>query len=103
MATTSANSTAASGCVSEATATTALPADQHGRDAADEAGQRRLLGARTATTPVGSGMLKLKYGPATGFEVPTTCDDLVGEAGVPDEPMNGPLDLRPGRCRARRE
>ena len=27
-------------------------------------------GARSATTPVGSGTLKLKYGPATGFAAP---------------------------------
>lgn len=29
-------------------------------------------GARTVTTPVGSGVERLKYGPATGFAPPTT-------------------------------
>ena len=33
-------------------------------------------GATTATTPVGSGIVKLKYGPATGFEEPRTCETL---------------------------
>ena len=33
-------------------------------------------GASTATTPVGSGTVKLKYGPATGFEPPSTCGSL---------------------------
>jgi hypothetical protein len=33
-------------------------------------------GATTATTPVGSGIVKLKYGPATGFDDPITCASL---------------------------
>ena len=33
-------------------------------------------GASTPTTPVGSGMVKLKYGPATGFAPPSTCGSL---------------------------
>ena len=33
-------------------------------------------GAMTATTPVGSGTVKLKYGPATGFDEPSTCASL---------------------------
>ncbi len=33
-------------------------------------------GASTATTPVGSGTVKLKYGPATGFAPPSTCGSL---------------------------
>ena len=33
-------------------------------------------GARIATTPCGSGTVKLKYGPATGFEEPITCASL---------------------------
>ena len=33
-------------------------------------------GASTATTPVGSGIVKLKYGPATGFVPPRTCGSL---------------------------
>ena len=33
-------------------------------------------GATIATTPVGSGIVKSKYGPATGFELPMTCASL---------------------------
>ena len=33
-------------------------------------------GASTATTPVGSGTVKLKYGPATGFDEPITWASL---------------------------
>ena len=33
-------------------------------------------GASTPTTPVGSGTVKLKYGPATGLEPPSTCGSL---------------------------
>src|SRR6266545_3385852 len=33
-------------------------------------------GATTPTTPVGSGMVKLKYGPATGFTVPESWASL---------------------------
>ena len=33
-------------------------------------------GASTPTTPVGSGTVKLKYGPETGFEEPSDCASL---------------------------
>ncbi len=36
-------------------------------------------GASTATTPVGSGTLRLKYGPATGLAPPATCATLSGQ------------------------
>src|SRR6266566_1081347 len=39
-------------------------------------GSLATAGAITATTPVGSGRLKLKYGPATGFAAPATCATL---------------------------
>ena len=48
-----------------------IAAHERREDPRDEAG-----GARTATTPVGSGTVKLKYGPATGFEPPSTSDSL---------------------------
>ena len=38
-----------------------------------------------STTPVGSGTVKLKYGPATGFEPPSTCGfagAVIGLLGV---------------------
>src|SRR5882724_4228844 len=72
----SASSIAARGCVSEASATTALPPVRTGasRDTRPRSGGSS--GATTATTPVGSGIVKLKYGPATGFEPPSTCGSL---------------------------
>ena len=36
-------------------------------------------GASTATTPVGSGTLRLKYGPATALAPPATCATLSGQ------------------------
>ena len=77
VATASASSTAARGC--------ALGGDDDGRVAADERRQRGATrgprargsgGARIATTPVGSGIVKLKYGPATGFAPPSTWASL---------------------------
>src|SRR5205807_1379913 len=34
------------------------------------------FGTTTPTTPVGSGSVKLKYGPETGFDEPSTCASL---------------------------
>src|SRR5919205_1151881 len=76
VASTSASSIAASGRVSDATATTALPPTIAGaiRDTSPSSGGSS--GASVATTPVGSGTVKLKYGPATGFEDPITWANL---------------------------
>src|SRR5919201_3074405 len=72
----SASSTAASGLVSDATATTTLPPTSGGTRRVTSPSNDGSSGARTATTPVGSGTVKLKYGPATGFELPSTCASL---------------------------
>src|SRR5919199_1552374 len=76
VATASASSIAASGRVWDATATTTLPPVSAGmmRDTSPSSGGSS--GASDATTPVGSGTVKLKYGPATGFEEPITCASL---------------------------
>src|SRR5580765_5004092 len=76
VASTSPSSTAASGRVSEATTTAVLPPTSTGasRDVRPSSGGSS--GATTATTPVGSGNVKLKYGPATGFDPPSTCASL---------------------------
>src|SRR5437868_2985015 len=76
VASTSASSTAASGCVSDATATTALPPTTAGAIRETSPSSAGSSGASVATTPVGSGTVKLKYGPATGFEDPSTCASL---------------------------
>ena len=72
----SASSIAATGCVSEATTTTALPPTSAGASRETRPPSAGSSGARIATTPVGSGKVKLKYGPETGFEEPITCASL---------------------------
>ena len=65
----SASSTAASGCGSEATTTTAFPPTSAGATRETSPSQRRLSAAQgSRPRPVGSGTVKLKYGPATGFD-----------------------------------
>ena len=54
----------------------------------------------TPTTPVGSGTVKLKYGPATGFDDAEHLRELVGEARVPDPAIDRPLDLARGRSQS---
>src|SRR5215210_5899176 len=76
VATASASSIAASGCSSEATATTALPPTIAGTILETSPASAGSPGAITPTTPVGSGKEKLKYGPATGFEEPRTWASL---------------------------
>src|SRR5918911_2119026 len=72
----SASSIAASGRDSDATATTVLPPTSAGATRVTRPSSGGSSGARIATTPVGSGTVKLKYGPATAFAPPTTCASL---------------------------
>src|SRR5438128_9245754 len=76
VASASASSIAASGCVSDATATTAFPPVIAGTTRETIPSSGGSSGASVATTPVGSGTVKLKYGPATGFDEPSTCASL---------------------------
>src|SRR3954470_3922757 len=76
VASTSPSSTAASGRVSEATTTAVLPPASTGARREVSPSSGGSSGATTATTPVGSGNVKLKYGPATGFDPPSTCASL---------------------------
>src|SRR3954449_7485926 len=76
VASASASSIAASGCVSDATTTTALPPVSAGAIRVTSPSSGGSSGASVATTPVGSGTVKLKYGPATGFDEPITCANL---------------------------
>ena len=77
--------------------------DQHGREARSRGrpaaarparARRRRRSARAC--------VKLKYGPATGFEEPTTCANLSAKPAYQTRRSIGPLDLRRARCRARR-
>ena len=59
-------------------------------------------GARTATTPVGSGTVKLKYGPATGLEPPSTCGSLSAQpAYQTTRSIARSTSRRPEQARAR--
>src|SRR6185436_13651767 len=72
----SVNVTAGSGYFSEATTMAALPLKITGaiRDTSDT--NDGSSGASTTTTPIGSGVVKLKCGVATGFTLPKTWENL---------------------------
>ena len=79
VASTSASVTAGSGAVSLATTTAVLPVAITGASTLTSPSRPGAAGASTATTPVGSGTLKLKYGPATGLAAPVTWATLSGQ------------------------
>ena len=66
----------------------------------------RAAAARRArsrpTTPVGSGTVKLKYGPATGFDEPSTCASLSAQPAYQTKRSIDALDLARARSTARR-
>src|SRR5213592_2968664 len=76
VASASESSIAASGLVSDATTTAVLPPTITGASRETSPSSAGSSGARTPTTPVGSGIVKLKYGAATGFAPPSTCGSL---------------------------
>src|SRR5918999_4704976 len=76
VASTSPSSTAASGAVSDAITTAALPPTIAGASRETRPASAGSAGATMPTTPVGSGTVKLKYGPATGFDEPSTWASL---------------------------
>ena len=78
MAKTSARLIELSGCCSLAITTTVLPLTIAGATTLTRPRSDAPLpwGATIATTPVGSGTERLKYGPATGLPVPATCTYL---------------------------
>src|SRR5215212_2661512 len=76
VASTSDSVTAGSGRASDATTTHELPVATTGASTLTSPSSADSCGASTATTPVGSGTEKSKYGPATGFAVPRTAVTL---------------------------
>src|SRR5271154_7100028 len=70
VASTSDRDTAGSGKRSLASTTTLLPVTTAGATTEMKPSRLEACGAITATTPVGSGTEKLKYGPATGLADP---------------------------------
>src|SRR6185437_3212042 len=76
VATASASSTAASGWSCDAATTAVFPPTSAGSSRDTRPSSAGSDGATIATTPVGSGTVKLKYGPATGFAPPSTWASL---------------------------
>src|SRR5258708_38729358 len=72
----SANVSAGSGYWSDATITAVLPLKITWAVRVASGTSAGASGARTATTPVGSGVVKLKCDVATGFTLPKTCEYL---------------------------
>src|SRR5205085_11804204 len=72
VASTSAKVTAGSGRCGAAATTTVFPVTITGAITLTRPRRLESAGARTATTPVGSGVERLKNGPATGLALPTT-------------------------------
>ena len=67
---------AGSGCDSDASTTTVLPPHSAGATRRTRPASAGSSGATMPTTPVGSGIVKLKYGPATGLMLPATWASL---------------------------
>src|SRR4029078_4107101 len=76
VASTSDRVTAGSGRFSDARTTAVFPVTTTGASRDTRPSSDDDSGATTPTTPVGSGIVKLKYGAATGFTVPRTCEIL---------------------------
>src|SRR5579859_3406003 len=76
VASTSASVSAGSGSDSDASTTTVLPPHSAGATRLTRPASAGSDGATMPTTPVGSGIVKLKYGPATGLVLPATCESL---------------------------
>ena len=72
VASTSASVIAGSGRFSDAIRTTELPATSGGASRDTRPSREDVSGATIPTTPVGSGIVKLKYGAATGLLLPST-------------------------------
>src|SRR5215207_602535 len=72
VASTSLRLTAGSGRVSDVIRTTVLPLTSGGARRLTSPSSDEVSGATTPTTPVASGMVKLKYGAATGLLEPST-------------------------------
>src|SRR5262245_21051311 len=76
VASTSANVIAGSGRSADAATTTVLPLITTGATTLSSPSRLDSWGASTATTPVGSGVDRLKNGPATGLALPMTWASL---------------------------
>ena len=98
VASTSARVTAGSGRSLDEHDDRGVARDDHRRDDRTRPSRRTPAAPRTATTPVGSGVEMLKYGPATGLALPMTWVILSAHpAYQTSRSMRGVDDLRPAR------
>src|ERR1019366_1586362 len=84
-----------SGRGSLATTTAVLPVAITGASTLTSPSRLDSAGAMTATTPVGSGTLKLKYGPATAFAAPATWATLSGQPAYQTQRSTAAVTCRP--------
>ncbi len=99
VARTSARVTAASGRVSEAMTTATLPLTMAGASRLTSPSSEDRSGATSPTTPVGSGMVKLKNGPATGFALPRTWPSLSAQPAYQTQRSMAPSTTAPALAR----
>ena len=95
----SASSIAASGRVSDATTTTVLPPTIAGAIRETRPEQRRLLGREDGDDAGRLGHREVEVRPGDGIGAAEHLRQLVGPAGVPDDPVDRALDLARGRSR----
>ena len=96
VASTSASDTAGSGDDSLAITTAVLPLTIAGASRETRPSSDCSPGATIPTTPVGSGSVKLKYGPATGFVPPDTWAILSAQPAYQTHRSIAALTPRPG-------
>ena len=89
----SASSIAASGCVSDASTTAALPPTITGAMRETMPSSGGSSGATTPTTPVGSGSGEVEVRARDGIRRAEHLRELVRPARVPDDPVDRALDL----------
>ena len=89
----SASSSAASGCVSDATTTAAFPLTITGASRETRPASAGSSGARTATTPVGSGNGEVEVRAGDRVRGAEHLRELVRPARVPDDAVDRRLDL----------
>jgi hypothetical protein len=98
VASTSASDTAGSGAGPLAIATTVFPETIAGATRLTSPSSGASAGATTPTTPVGSGIVKLKYGPATGLAPPATWWILSAQPAYQTHRSIATLTSRAGSC-----
>ena len=99
VASTSASSTAGSGRSVDATTTAVQPVASTGASTSTSPVSDEAAGASTPITPVGTGVEKLTYGPATGFTDPSTVAILSVQPAYQTQRSTAASTAAPARLR----